>query len=413
MATDANIAIAVELMTRFAQRTGLESDAPSQRYLWTDAFAACNFLGLAEACSEPRFRQQALLMVERVHGELGQFRQDDVRRGWLHGPHGAASAEHPTRAGLRIGKPLPEREPDEPVDQELEWERDGQYFHYLTRWMHALDQMARATGSPQLNLWARELADTAHRAFTWTAPGGTRRMHWKMSVDLSRPLVASMGQHDPLDGYITAVALQCTATALGATEGPDLEQAAADYAVMLDEGSWATADPLGLGGLLMDAFRVEQLIRHHRFDGSDLLNRLLTAALLGLQHYQPPGHAPAMLRLGFRELGLAIGLAAVDALSHPATNREFAGDDAGRRLLAALQPHVPVRDAINAFWLAPENRRADSWTGHRDINEVMLATSLVPTGWLVMRSVNVAHIEGPPRGDVIIGRQGDRRPPPA
>src|SRR3970282_2398791 len=86
VATDANIAIAVELMTRFAQRTGLESDAPSQRYLWTDAFAACNFLGLADARSDPRFRQQALLMVERVHGELGQFRQDDVRCGWLDGP---------------------------------------------------------------------------------------------------------------------------------------------------------------------------------------------------------------------------------------------------------------------------------------------------------------------------------------
>ena len=226
-----------------------------------------------------------------------------------------------------------------------------------------------------------------------------------MSVDLSRPLVASMGQHDPLDGYITAVALQCTAAALGATDGPDLEQAAADYAVMLDEGSWATADPLGLGGLLMDAFRVEQLIRLHRFDGSELLNRLLTAALLGLQRYQPPARAPAMLRLGFRELGLAIGLAAVDALSQ---DREFTGDPVARRLLAALQPHVPVRDAINAFWLAPENRRSDSWTGHRDINEVMLATSLVPTGWLVMRSINVAHLEGPPRGDVIIGRQGDR-----
>ena len=397
MATDANIALAAELMTGFVQRTGLGTDAPSQRYLWTDAFAACNFLALSEACSEPRFRQKALLTVERVHGELGQYRQDDVRRGWLHGPHGAASAGHPTRAGLRIGKPLPEREPGEHVDEDLEWERDGQYFHYHTRWMHALDQLARATGSPHLNLWARELADTAHRAFSYAAPGGSRRMHWKMSVDLSRPLVASMGQHDPLDGYITTIALQCTAAAFGATDGPDLKDAAADYAAMLDTGNWATADPLGLGGLLMDAFRVEQLIRHHRLDCSDLLNRLLTAALLGLQHYQPPGHAPAQRRLGFRELGLAIGLAAVDALSHTARDGEFAGDAAAGRLLAALQPHVPVRDAINAFWLAPGNRRADTWTSHRDINEVMLATSLVPAGWLVMPSVSVARIDGPQR----------------
>ncbi|HSM10298.1 MAG TPA: hypothetical protein VK827_01850 [Lysobacter sp.] len=395
MATDANVAIAAELMSRFAQRTGLTSDAPSQRYLWTDAFAACNFLGLSDACNDPHLRQQALLTIERVHGDLGQFRQDDVRRGWLHGPHGAASAGHPTRAGLRIGKPLPERGPGEPVDEDLEWQRDGQYFHYLTRWMHALDQLARATGSPHLNLWARELADTAHRAFTYAVPGGARRMHWKMSIDLSRPLVASMGQHDPLDGYITTVALQRSAAAFGATEGPDLKHAAADYAAMLDAGNWATADPLGLGGLLMDAFRVEQLMRHERFDGHDLLNRLLTAALLGLQHYHPPGHAPAQQRLGFRELGLAIGLAAVDTLTHAAGDQEFAGDAAARRLLAALQPHVPVRDAINAFWLAADNRCADSWRSHRDINEVMLATSLVPGGWLLMPAVSPASSGSP------------------
>ncbi len=28
-------------------------------------------------------------------------------------------------------------------------------------------------------------------------------MYWKMSIDLTRPLVSSMGQHDPLDGFIT------------------------------------------------------------------------------------------------------------------------------------------------------------------------------------------------------------------
>ncbi len=28
-------------------------------------------------------------------------------------------------------------------------------------------------------------------------------MYWKMSIDLKRPLIPSMGQHDPLDGYIT------------------------------------------------------------------------------------------------------------------------------------------------------------------------------------------------------------------
>ena len=40
-------------------------------------------------------------------------------------------------------------------------------------------------------------------------------MYWKMSIDLSRPLVASMGQHDPLDGFVTCAELDATACALG------------------------------------------------------------------------------------------------------------------------------------------------------------------------------------------------------
>ncbi|MGB5546454.1 MAG: hypothetical protein WBM74_07765, partial [Polyangiales bacterium] len=44
-----------ELMMRFAERTGLISDLPPKRYLWTDAFAVCNFLGLAQATGEERY----------------------------------------------------------------------------------------------------------------------------------------------------------------------------------------------------------------------------------------------------------------------------------------------------------------------------------------------------------------------
>ena len=47
--SDEAIEKATSLMTGFAERTGLTSDRPQQRYLWTDAFAVCNFLGLARA----------------------------------------------------------------------------------------------------------------------------------------------------------------------------------------------------------------------------------------------------------------------------------------------------------------------------------------------------------------------------
>lgn len=181
---DRRVSEAAELMDAFAVRTGLTDQDVMRRYLWTDAFALCNFIALHRHTGDARYEALANKLVERVHHVLAPHRDP----------------EHPTAAGLRIGKPLPEREPDEPLDDELEWERDGQYFHYLTKWMHALDRLACATDRPKLNLWARELAVTAHRAFTYSK-GPRRRMYWKMSIDLTRPLVASMGQHDPLDGF--------------------------------------------------------------------------------------------------------------------------------------------------------------------------------------------------------------------
>jgi hypothetical protein len=104
---------------------------------------------------------------------LGRHRDDDRRTGWISGLADGLGELHPTCGGLRMGKPLPERRPDQPVDDSLEWDRDGQYFHYLTKWMHALDQVTRATGQPMFSEWARELAHSAHRAFTYrpTMPG--------------------------------------------------------------------------------------------------------------------------------------------------------------------------------------------------------------------------------------------------
>src|SRR5438067_7223190 len=101
-------------MTEFAARSGLTSDRPSRRYLWTDAFAVCNFLGLARATGESRYGELALRLVDRVHYRLGSHRSDDERRGWISGLAPEEGVRHPTRGGLRIGKKLPERAPDAP-----------------------------------------------------------------------------------------------------------------------------------------------------------------------------------------------------------------------------------------------------------------------------------------------------------
>lgn len=375
-------------MVAFAERTGLTSQRPERRYLWTDAFAVCNYLGLAQATGQAQYSELALKLIHRVHDRLGKHRPDDQGTGWISGLDAQQGEAHPTRGGLRIGKDLPERKPNEPFDAELEWERDGQYFHYLTKWMHALDQTTGSTGQPIFNVWGRELAETAHRAFVYAVGSGVRRrMYWKLSIDLSYPLVRSMGQHDALDGYVTCAELRATASRLkGAGGGPALDDIAADFESMIDRDSLETTDPLGLGGLMADSYRLAQLAEQGAPLDVRLKDNLLEAALGGLEQVARQGDLDerAERRLPFRELGLAIGLHAVAAMRQQAT-----GDrERSRTVLEKLGAYDPLRAKIIAFWLEPEHQRTSTWTEHRDINEVMLATALAPEGFLVLRAAS-------------------------
>lgn len=384
---DSNTDLAVRLMLDFAERTGLDSNRPNQRYLWTDAFAVANFLALERRTADPKYFSLALRLVERVHHTLGKHRPDDQLTGWLSGLGARDGESHPTCAGLRIGKRLPERAAGEAFDEQLEWQRDGQYFHYLTKWMFALDQVADRTQEPRFNLWARELADTAHRAFVY-GPGseGARRMYWKMSIDLSRPLVLSMGQHDPLDGLVTYTGLQLTASRLpNSVSEPSLARAVTDFSEMIAGRALATADPLGLGGILLDIHRLDQLARRGAPPRRELRNQLLDAALLGITYYSRQNELfePASRRLAFRELGLALGLLAVELLLREARSEAYDGANGSQSRLAALAPYLALGSCVTSFWLHPEHRGSPLWAEHRNINEVMLATCLVPEGCLV------------------------------
>jgi len=365
-------------MFAFAERTGLDSPRPPQRYLWTDAFALSNFLVLAQATAESRPRRLAQILIGQVHRVLGRHRNDDGRRGWISGLDEVSGEEHPTHGGLRIGKPLPERAPGAPFDERLEWERDGQYFHYLTRWMEALDRAAFALREPQCNRWACELAAAARRGFVQRR-GGRLHMTWKMSIDLSRTLVPSMGQHDPLDGLVTCLELDAGAARLGIrAQVPDLSPAVADFAALCAGADWATSDALGLGGLLMDACRIARLPSGEDAPGQDaLLRRVLAAALEGLAMWRARRELeqPASQRLAFREIGLAIGLLRWASLPRDATSAVASERD-------ALQPWLALGPVMIAFWREPARQRDPSWSAHRDINAVMLASGLLPEAGL-------------------------------
>jgi hypothetical protein len=372
-------ALAQSLMEEFAEATGVLGNTRPRRYLWTDAFAVCNFLGLLRQTGDDRFLQLARVLVNQVHHILGRHRDDDPRHGWISGLSEEEGERHPTRGGLRIGKKLNERQPHEPANSQLEWERDGQYFHYLTKWMHALYRMGCETGETRYQRWAAELAAIAHRAFTCDVrSGGPKRMMWKMSIDLTRSLVSSMGQHDPLDGLITCLELQ-TAEACESEGGVDLTVAIADMTEMSAQVHGVTEDPLGIGGLLDDATRLAQLIFERGVMRHDLLLQLLVDARFSLESFSRsnlPGLS-AERRLAFRELGLSIGIHGLQWL------RPLVAQDRELAIISdSLLQYLPLANQISAFWSDPAHRLSSTWTDHRDINSVMLATSLAPEGYL-------------------------------
>jgi hypothetical protein len=388
---DTRLNAARRLMADFAARTGLTGGDASRRYLWTDAFAVFALAGLATRTHDSTYLDQIRRLVDLVHHSLARHRPDDARSGWISGFADVDAQRHPTARGLRIGKPLPERTPDQPQDDRLEWDRDGQYFHYLTRWMQALDLASTATGDPGYREWAVELAVPAHGAFVYHQ-GGQPRMYWKVSIDLSRPLVLSMGQHDPLDGYVSLVSLD----AHRAPSPPRLDAQIIDLR-RICEGvpTWATTDALGIGGLLADAGRLTRLIATDTVVNDPLLERLLADARRSLRAYAARRDlaGPPSSRLPFRELGLSIGLRSLvptQALIAAHVDR-FASEQAAgvlRTHLGALVPLAPLGASIADFWLTPDAQASPTWDAHLDINAVMLATALVPDALVPLEVAN-------------------------
>jgi hypothetical protein len=378
--------MALQLMRDFATRTGVRRDVAPKRYLWTDAYAVLNWLGFFVTRRDHEALLLARRLVEQTHRVLGRHRSDDPRRGWISGLGEEAGTQHPTVGGLRIGKALPERGVHEPLDPELEWERDGQYFHYLTKWMQCLGSMTKVTGDPSYQRWAVELARTALARFSAQPSAHWERgIYWKMSIDLGRPQVPSMGHHDPLDGLLTYQRLQADC---GGQAACDLSAEIADLVRLCAGRSWETADPLGLGGLLCDAFRVARLEADGFKADRTLLVELLAASVRGLEAFtrERPFEHPAASRLAFREFGLSIGLHAARHLERVlGQGSDAVSNPECRQWVQLVLRYEPLGLEIETFWREPANRMSPGWQAHRDINDVMFATSLAPAGLLNLR----------------------------
>ncbi|KAF7588457.1 hypothetical protein BBP40_005683 [Aspergillus hancockii] len=279
------------------------------RYLWTDAFGVINFLTLhneykktlpSSTSPDDRYLILARRLAQTVHDVLGRTRDSRSR---LPG----ATDENPLGGGLRIGK-----------THEHGSDGDGQYHHYLTIWMFALNRLSLATSDPTYNRQAVALAKAIHPHFFIGRRSARPRMVWKMSMDLSVALVGSEGNLDPIDGYVVFRLLQATAMQMG--EGEVLAEEIADYKrVMERKGKhFVSSDPLDLGMTLWTA--------HWFAEKEDWANELLAQCfeqiyeLFEIDRYLERSDKQ---RLAFREFGTCVG---IQCMSEQLSEKEQAVD---------------------------------------------------------------------------------------
>ncbi|RAL00974.1 uncharacterized protein BO80DRAFT_91763 [Aspergillus ibericus CBS 121593] len=317
------------------------------RYLWTDAIGVLNFLTLHHIHPSPpsptHYLTLATRLIHTVHNTLGRTRTNPP----TYLPN--ASPAHPLSGGLRIGKPS-STGPDS----------DGQYHHYLTLWMFALNRTSVASGEGKWNDLAVELGKAIHPRFF---VGQKRdRMVWKMDVGLEKVLVGSEGNLDPLDGFVVFRLVQAYKQSTIPQDVGDgkgvLEDEIEDYARILKRKGRqrVAADMLDLGMTLWTA---------HWFTGreewADELVGRGGEVVYDLFEDDRCLDRDMRFRLAFREFGAAMGIRCVaeqEAEKDRAVDLKVYAD----RIVECWKPHM-------------NDAEEDELT---PITQVMYASALIP-----------------------------------
>ncbi|KAF2403900.1 hypothetical protein EJ06DRAFT_527492 [Trichodelitschia bisporula] len=250
------------------------------RYLWTDAFGVLNFLTLHQETSNPIFLSHALALIPSVHNVLGRTRDGSSPL-----PH--ATDQAPLAGGLRIGK-----------ESATGPDADGQYHHYLTLWMFALNRAALAAQDPGYNTMAIQLARAIHPYFVKERESARPRMVWKTGVDLNEVMVGSEGNLDPFDGYAVCRLLTGeVADGVGGEGALDAEIGDYSRIVRAKFPKFSSGDSLDQGMALWTA---------HWYADEDWAAAIIHAVTEELKVSTVRG--PMSHRLAFREFGECLGI---------------------------------------------------------------------------------------------------------
>jgi hypothetical protein len=328
------------------------------RYLYTDAIAVVNFLTLYnEKRGEPNatyYLDLAKRLVRVVHSTLGYTRDGSSRL------PGATDAE-PLKGGLRIGK----------IDAEGP-EGDGQYHHYLTLWMFALNRLSVASGQTVYNDQALSLAKAIHPNFIIDGTGSEPKLIWKMSVDLKKTLNKLESGWDATQGYVVFKILQVTAESQHGIKNV-LDEEIKIYKKIIDRNNNGSSDSLDIGITMWTmswckepwSVKVLNLCQERICNFLTIID-CSSLILLGQLYVQSKYfHRPVTIRSAFREFGACFGAKCSLVL---------AKDTERRDILKACSEHLlnyweeRVHDPGNVFFLL------------KPITMVMYAAALIPGG---------------------------------
>ena len=317
------------------------------RYLWTDAFGVVNFLTLYKELNEEKYLILAKRLVVRVHDILGWTRDGKSR---LPG----ATDDNPLGGGLRIGK-----------DDASGPDGDGQYHHYLTLWMFALNRLSIASGVATYNDQAIALARAIHPRFFIDRTSSSARMVWKISMDMSRPLVPSQGRLDATTGFVVYRLLQAAAK-----EPRVLETEIEDYqkVMRLRDSFDATHDTLDLGMALWIA---------HWYAGEDQWadqlgeNCLIAISMVYIHPFDSTNHHLLETIFGDERYKTR-------AVPHRLAFREF-GALMGAKCYTHDEDVVALTDSVIEVWGNFINTTVEEL---KPITMVMYSAALLPTGMI-------------------------------
>lgn len=324
-----------QLMRNFVVRTGLvnpqnpPTTAKTQtRHLRTDSLAICALVSLSEA-------ELANRLADQINWTLG--RTADGKQ-WISGLSDREGAQRPTVGGVRIGNPLPERDPSLREPEHDEGLRDGVFLHCLTLYLRALRQLGRKS---QANDLGHAIARICHAG-----------MYWKVRTgDLTKPLIRCRSKQDAVESVVALSLVQ------------DWNEARWIGQTRCISRCWTTGDVLTLGAMLISLSTLHQLGLY-----PELQHSLRRDALKSLQIWweTEPLEVAGNLRVCFRECSLVLGLLSV------------AADSAFWRFQAVV-------DRIRQFWSTAENRQTPHYMEHQDINDVSLCLVLLPEGFIRLR----------------------------